>query len=299
LPDTLHLSDGSVASVVPVIDATVDGPASPAHLEVHLSAAMPAGWGYVRVANPAAGTNCLLSKVLRADGSELRLGDNVWTTHRIIRLEGQPPQAEDLLHLFDGSGSSSYTLVYAPPPPPTVISAASTRRHGNGTTIPYVNYLLALNTSGTANATSEPRNGGPQQIDVTFDVLIASSPLPTVTASAGTPGAPQVNGNVLTIPLSGVPDKTCVTLTIDGITAATGSASGTQTVKVLALRGDVNNDHQVGITDIAQIKARSTLAPVDASTFRYDINCDGLVGATDLVQTKAGSALTVWPCTLP
>lgn len=50
--------------------------------------------------------------MIRPDGKHLHMGDNVWTTHRIVRPEGQAPYAEDFLHIVDLDSSGSYTLVY-------------------------------------------------------------------------------------------------------------------------------------------------------------------------------------------
>lgn len=40
------------------------------------------------------------------------MGDNVWTTHRIIRPEGDPAFPEDFLHLVDHHNTGSFTIVY-------------------------------------------------------------------------------------------------------------------------------------------------------------------------------------------
>jgi hypothetical protein len=36
----------------------------------------------------------------------------VWTTHRILRVNGLPPEAEDLVHIFDHDPTADYTLIY-------------------------------------------------------------------------------------------------------------------------------------------------------------------------------------------
>ncbi len=141
LPDTIHSSDNSVLTVTPVLNGAVDGSVSMDRLEVQLTASIPAGWVYLRVENPA-GKDFKLARVLRPDGTEVRLGDNAWTTHRIVRLEGQAPREENLLHLVDHDGPGTYRLVFAPLQPP---SAADL--DGNGT-VDGVDWGLFLSARG-------------------------------------------------------------------------------------------------------------------------------------------------------
>ncbi len=116
LPDTIHSSDNTVLDVSAVTSGIVDGPPSMGDLEVSLSATTPTGWVYLRADNPAADTYFTLDRVERSDGREILMGDNVWTTHRIQRPEGQASYTEDFLHLVDFDSTGSYTLVYRLPP---------------------------------------------------------------------------------------------------------------------------------------------------------------------------------------
>ncbi len=143
LPETIHSSDNSVLPVAVVLDGTVDGSVSMDRLEVQLTASMAPGWSYLRVDNPA-GPDFKLSRVLRPDGSEVRLQDNVWATHRIVRLQGQDPREENLLHLVDYDGPARYTLVFSPVQPP---SAADL--DGNGT-VDGIDWAMFLAARGHA-----------------------------------------------------------------------------------------------------------------------------------------------------
>lgn len=116
LPDKLYLSNGGEALVNAVTNATVDAPPSPGHLNVQVTATMPAGWTYVEIPDPAEGAY-LLTQVTRSDGKPIRMDDNAWTTHRIIRLLGQPPRWEHLFRLLDHDSTGQYTLTYQPLPP--------------------------------------------------------------------------------------------------------------------------------------------------------------------------------------
>ena len=102
LPDTVHLSDGSVASVVLMTHATVDGPPVVGDLEVQLTVAdYPATgeFGYLRIDDPAAGQFRLV-RVQRWDGTDLP-PENFWQTDRTFADPDERPIYEDKLHLFD------------------------------------------------------------------------------------------------------------------------------------------------------------------------------------------------------
>lgn len=114
LPDTLYLSDGTTEAVTAVTDATTDSPATVGDLEVQVTATMPDGWGYLRIEDPADG-QFQISRVLRSDGTELRVEDNVWRTDRTFPEEGRPI-IENILHLLDYNETGEaidYTIVYA------------------------------------------------------------------------------------------------------------------------------------------------------------------------------------------
>jgi hypothetical protein len=109
LPDTLHLSDGSVAAM---LNAIVDGIVTPVDLEIALVVPdMPDGWVYLRIPDP--GQNRFkLASVKRADGTTIRIGENAWITHRVVRKQGEEPYEENFLHLFDFGGLGTYVLEY-------------------------------------------------------------------------------------------------------------------------------------------------------------------------------------------
>ncbi|MGE3311392.1 MAG: putative Ig domain-containing protein [Limisphaerales bacterium] len=116
LPDALYLSNGSTNTVGVVRSGTFDGPPTAGDLEVQLTGVTTAGWTYFRLPDPGAGKFALV-RVLRDDGSEVRLGDNAWLTDRTFIAGGRRPRYENSLHLFDRTlaGTTRYRLVYAPP----------------------------------------------------------------------------------------------------------------------------------------------------------------------------------------
>ncbi|MCH7995103.1 MAG: thrombospondin type 3 repeat-containing protein, partial [Planctomycetes bacterium] len=111
LPDRLHTSDFAVLAVSTVLDGLIDGPPVAGDLDVLLTATVPSGWVYLRIDEPSGNLFTILS-VTRSDGKPILMGDNAWTTHRIVRPEGEAAFPEDFLHLFDHDSPGSYTIVY-------------------------------------------------------------------------------------------------------------------------------------------------------------------------------------------
>ncbi|MCK4658441.1 MAG: hypothetical protein KAV82_02875, partial [Phycisphaerae bacterium] len=114
IADHIHNSDGTVVSVEAVVEASADGAPTPYDRQVQLTATMPAGWVYLRVDDPGAAEYRLI-EVVRPDRRQIRVDDNAWTTHRILRPEGEPEEPENLLHLVDWietPGPMTYTLTY-------------------------------------------------------------------------------------------------------------------------------------------------------------------------------------------
>ncbi len=113
-PDIIYSSEGFTLPVNLAVDASVDHNPETGNLIVHLTADMPTGWAYLRMDDPAGdGLTYRLTNVERSDGKVIQLGYNVWTTHRIRRIQGQPPEPIYRLHLVDkNSSKGSYTLTY-------------------------------------------------------------------------------------------------------------------------------------------------------------------------------------------
>ena len=125
LPDTLYLSDGTVAPVQLASRTATDRAVTPSAFSVQLTADMPSGWCYLRMPDPGAAYR--LVRVTRSDGKVLRLGDNVWTSNRSFPAALAGARYENLLHLLDFNGTGRYTLLYAPAnaPAPTLVSIGS------------------------------------------------------------------------------------------------------------------------------------------------------------------------------
>lgn len=118
LPDTLHFSQGGTEPVSAVREATFDGAPTTGDLEVSFTATAPAGWVYFRLPDFGNG-DFQVTRVLRADGSEVPFGDNVWTTDRTFVAGGRRPKYEFSLHVFDrvpAAGPVTYRVIYNTPP---------------------------------------------------------------------------------------------------------------------------------------------------------------------------------------
>jgi len=185
VPDTLANSDSTTAPVTPLLNAATDGPVSNGNLVIHLTVPMPpSGFIYIRTDDP--GQNVYqLTSVTRSDGKAILLGDNAWTTHRIIRLKGQPPYAQNRIYLFDDNTTGAYTLTYAPlvAVKPTV----TLTNPNNGDT-------FSPNTTVNLNANAASTQTTVKEVDFYADgALIASS----IATPFSVPYAPAVGPHTL------------------------------------------------------------------------------------------------------
>ena len=112
-PDTIYTSGNYTLPVNLATGISIDGPPVEGDLEVQLTATVPTGWAFFRLDDPAGnGSEFVLERILRSDGREILLDENAWTTHRILRPEGEPEIPEHHLHLIDSDSTGSYTLFY-------------------------------------------------------------------------------------------------------------------------------------------------------------------------------------------
>ncbi len=113
LPDTLYLSDSTIVPVAAVTNAAIIGALAMTNLSITVTATPPSGWTYFRFGDPGPG-QYRLTRVLRADNSEVPFGTNVWTTDRSFHGGEILPTHTNLVHLLDYNSAGSYTLFYAP-----------------------------------------------------------------------------------------------------------------------------------------------------------------------------------------
>jgi hypothetical protein len=194
LPDHLYLSDGSVSNVTSITNGVIDGPPAPGHTNVLLTASLPVGWAYLRISDPAPGIP--LSFVTRSGGTNLLLGWNVWTTHRIVHPTVGDPYTEDFLHLLDYNSTGSYTLGYnvqlyttsQPQSRTNILGITATFSVGVGGTQPFAYQWLKFGTNlvGQTNATLTITNvqisdGGSYSVVVTNVAGSVTSTVATLT----------------------------------------------------------------------------------------------------------------------
>ncbi len=118
---------------------------------------------YIRTDDPGQ-ERFILKKVVRSDGKEIRMEDNAWTKHRTIRLIGEEPYRQNLLHVFDyaESGNCQYTLFYenrAAVPQPPVLMFIPDRSFPEGLHFGFL--VRASDPNGTSpTVTAEPLPDG-------------------------------------------------------------------------------------------------------------------------------------------
>jgi len=212
LPDTLYLSDGTVAPVSIATSAATDGPVTPDHREVQLTADQSSGWSYIQVADPGYGWK--LERVVRSDGVSLLVGPDVWQTDKVFNSTTNKFDTVPLLHLLDYNGTGSYTLYYvkdiSTPPTITTISPVS----------------------------PDPRNAPVDSIDVTFSEAIDPSTFDNNAITLTRNGGPNLITGAVNIQAVDATDATYQISGLTGLTAADGAYTLTVSAAQVVDLGD-------------------------------------------------------------
>ncbi len=166
LPDTIHLSDGTVHSVAlagePTFDALKPSVADPV---VEMTVDMAAGWGYLRAHDIGDG-KWRLTRVVRSDGTELN-PDNFWQTDRTFIEQGHPPRLENNVHLVDRDSTGRYTLYYTAldTSPPSVESLQQVSPNPRNEAVSSLDVLFTEDLASVdVTALRLTRDGGPNLI---------------------------------------------------------------------------------------------------------------------------------------
>ena len=273
LPDRLYLSDGSVA-VVNVGEATIDHAATLANRQVQLTANMASGWSYVRLPDP--GEDLKLSRVIRSDGKEIRVGDNAWQTDWVFAETNQAYHKESRLHLLDYDSTGSYTLIYV----------------ADDTVAPYLTEITPV--------APNPQTGPVSFIDVTFSEEVDLSTFDfndvTLTRNGGT----NLAGSSVTVShVSGttyrIGNLTLLTggdgnyqLTVDAKSVNDyGLNAGTNTLSTAWAKG-IENPTVVSVGPVAPDVRHTTVSSLDV-LFSKPINASSF-DLGDISLTRDGSA---------
>ena len=166
------------------------------------------------------------------------------------------------------------------------VAARSTKVHGAAGT-----FGLPLSLVPT-NPTTEPRSGPTHTIVFIYDRAIASANV-SITEGIATAGSPMISGATVTVGLTGVANAQYVTVSVDTVTAADGTFGAGGAVRIGFLRGDVNGDRAVNLTDVGLVSSALALVTT-AANFMRDVNASGALTLTDLAITS-GALTTALP----
>jgi hypothetical protein len=164
---------------------------------------------------------------------------------------------------------------------PNLTSVASRMTHGSAGT-----FDLPLSTSSRV---VEPRRSGSNYTVVfTFDKNVTNGNA-SVTSGTATVSSRTFSGNSMIVGLSGVTDQQTVTLTASSVSGPGTGVSGSSSVQIGMLQGDVNQDGFVNAGDTVVERNFATGATTTSSTYLYDVNVDGFVDNNDLTIVKNNS----------
>jgi hypothetical protein len=160
-------------------------------------------------------------------------------------------------------------------------SVASRKVHGLAGT-----FDLGLGLVPT-NPTTEPRSGGAggsHTIVFTFNQPLTSG---TAAVSAGTAvaGVPTFSGNEMIVPLSGVTNIQYLTVNVSNV-ASSGGGTGSGSVRIGFLLGDVNQSRVVSVADLGLVNALLAQV-VTAANYLKDVNVSGTLTVADKGITNA------------
>lgn len=163
---------------------------------------------------------------------------------------------------------------------PLVMQAQSRKTHGTAGPL-----AIDVHAIGAV----ECRAGGPTEIVLIFDRPVqglAGLSSDDVALSSGTVNGLSINGQTLTITLSGCADASRLNIAFPGVADAADAAARVEDVLCFGvLAGDINGDTVSNIFDM--VIMRSVLnTPTVSGTLRLDVNTDGSVNIFDMVNVR-------------
>lgn len=211
------------------------------------------------------------------------------------------PSGYDLSEGYAG-GQSVTVNVVGPCTHPTMTSAESVKTHG---------------TSGEFGvdilngAETEPREGGPDKIVITFDqniqaidgsVDVGQEVSLSAPSGLGQIDSVQVVNDTLILMTSGFGDDECVTVTIQDM-AMSGDTDclmepNPRVLYIPLLMGDVSNSFSVNVLDVIGTKQEAGQI-IDATNFRFDVmTSGGAINVGDILRVKQNAGGLV-DCPVP
>jgi len=177
--------------------------------------------------------------------------------------------------------------------PPELISAVSRKMHdtsGNlDINLPLQSAYAGVECRVDGLTTVILRFSEPvQAIDGTIDET-------EISLSAGTLQSVSLAGPEMNIEISGVPDQSCLRITVTGISDLTGNPLiGYNDVHIHVLLGDAKTEDNdiVNIFDLGKVKSQ-LFKPVTLDNYMCDVNMDGIINIFDLGLVKSNLFKTV------
>ncbi len=159
---------------------------------------------------------------------------------------------------------------------PVLQIAGSRKTHGAAGT-----FDLPLSLVPTSPST-ESRAGATATFVLTFNKPLSAANV-AVTESGAVAAAPTISGNDVVVDLTGVVDQQYVTVTLSNVQSADGF-TGSGSVRVGFLAGDVNQSRVVSLADLAMVNGVLAQS-VSASNFQFDVNANGTLTLSDRAIT--------------
>ncbi|MDQ6862140.1 MAG: dockerin type I repeat-containing protein [Verrucomicrobiota bacterium] len=195
------------------------------------------------------------------------------------------------VNVIGGTVTYTSTGVFAHPTAATgplqITKAVSRKVHGDGQT-----YDINLPLSGAPGVESRI-GGGNHTVVLTFtNELVAGTAGLTSQRGGDVSGTAIIDGNTMTMNLSGVTDAQQVEIRLSGVTDVAGQTLPQTTFRFALLIGDANGDGSVNAADATITRNRSGQA-TDTTNFRVDFNTDGSVNAADSTVVRNASGHSV------
>ncbi|MFL6529388.1 MAG: dockerin type I domain-containing protein [Chthoniobacterales bacterium] len=194
----------------------------------------------------------------------------------------------------DITSDSTYTMSGSAicAPMPDLLSAVSRKIHGAAGPID-----IRIYPTATA-ALTEPRMGTEGGSDGVYHVVFRFGAPVTftgaVTDSMANVTSTTIDGNDVIVNLTGVPNQQTTHVTLNGVSA--GGASGTVSVPLTVLIGDVNDDKTVNAADATETRNHSGELATDEEGIRNqrdDVNFDGVINSADATVVRNNSGKSV------
>jgi hypothetical protein len=192
------------------------------------------------------------------------------------------------VRVLSGANTTAYaTSAAVATSPPTLSSAVSRQTQGTAGT-----FDIPLPLTGSPGV--EDRAGGPSLLVLSFAAPITEGSNFAVTLTSGSVSSTTISGSTLSIAMSGATDGQTLVVQLTDVRDLSNGASGTYSLDVGVLEGDVNGDGVVNATDVTDAKLASG-QPVTSANFRDDILAIGAINSADITITKLKSGDTLAP----